>query len=257
MKKMITTTIIDQTKIGENSWSLWLKAPGIADEVEPGQFVHVKLNQGEKLLPRPLSICEADREKNALRLVYAVVGNGTKDLSCMKVGETLSVMSPLGKGFKVDATVRKSILVGGGMGIPPLLELARRIQGTKEIYLGYSTTPFLVEEFQALDANVHISTDNGCVGHCGTVIDNMNQRQASGDRIYSCGPRPMLKALSAWAKEKEIPAQVSLEERMACGIGACLTCTCKIAQENQKEGDYQRVCADGPVFWSQEVVWDD
>ncbi len=257
MKKMITTIVAEQAKIGENCWSIWLQAPGIADNVQPGQFVHVKLNQGEKLLPRPLSVSEADRERNALRLIYAVVGKGTKDLSRMKEGESLRILSPLGNGFEIDETASKSLIVGGGMGIPPLLELARRIPGKKEIYLGYSATPFLLEEFEKEDAQTHVSTDDGCYGYCGTVIERMNQDKALGDIIYSCGPRPMLKALSAWAKERKIPAQVSLEERMACGIGACLVCTCKIAMEKEDGWHHRRVCADGPVFWSREVVWND
>jgi len=257
MKKMISTTVVEQVKIGENCWSIWLQAPGISDDVQPGQFVHLKLNRGEKLLPRPLSICETDKKNNALRLVYAVVGKGTKDLSHMKEGETLRVLSPLGNGFEVDRAALKSIIAGGGMGIPPLLELSRRIPGRKEIYLGYSATPFLLESFQELDAQVHVSTDDGCFGYSGTVIDKMNQEKARGNIIYGCGPRPMLKALSIWAKERDIPAQVSLEERMACGIGACLVCTCKIAKKEEGEWHHRRVCADGPVFWNQEVVWND
>ncbi|SFI35631.1 dihydroorotate dehydrogenase electron transfer subunit [Tindallia magadiensis] len=256
MKRMIRASIGRHEKIGENCWSMWLKAPGITEDVIPGQFAHIKLNQGEKLLPRPLSICEIDRNQKALRIVYAVVGSGTKDLSRMKSGEEVTLLSPLGNGYDIKATAHKSIIVGGGMGIPPLLELSKQIPGEKEIYLGYASTPFLQKDFEKHSDELRIATDDGSYGYTGTVLDAMNYYHADGDVLYSCGPRPMLQKISEWAKQKGIPAQISLEERMACGIGACLVCTCKIKKEKEEDWQYQRVCSDGPVFNSQEVVWD-
>ncbi|RQD71521.1 MAG: dihydroorotate dehydrogenase electron transfer subunit [Tindallia sp. MSAO_Bac2] len=257
MKTMKAAKVKKHGEIGENCWSIWLEASEIVDEVNPGQFIHVKLNNGEKLLPRPLSICETDTSSNTLRLVYAVVGKGTEALSQVKTGETLRILGPLGNGFDINQSASKSIIVGGGMGIPPLLELSKNIPGKKEIYLGYSSTPFLLEEFEKQNADIYVSTDDGCFGYKGTVIDLMRYNNAQGDSLYSCGPKPMLKALSGWAEKNKIPAQVSLEERMACGVGACLVCTCKVKKENENDWKHQRVCADGPVFRSQEVVWDE
>lgn len=243
--------VISQEMISENIYDLQIASPQAAGEARPGQFVSLYCNDRTRLLPRPISICGIDREKGILRLVYRIAGRGTAEFSGLKPGETLDIMGPLGNGFPM--TDKPAILVGGGIGIPPMLELARQLPGEKHIVLGYRDQTFLLDEFRRL-ASLSIATEDGSLGAKGTVLDAIEQDQVKGQVLYACGPMPMLKALSAYAREKGIEAWISLEERMACGIGACLGCIVSSKDKDAHSNVHnKRICKDGPVFNAGEV----
>ena len=245
--------IVSQKKIGENIFDLLIHFPQGAKSALPGQFVSLYCNDATRLLPRPISICGIDREAGNLRLIYRVAGKGTDEFSAMKAGDSLEVMGPLGNGFPLKD--KPAILIGGGIGIPPMLELARQLPGEKNVVLGYRDRIFLLEDFRDY-APVHVATENGSIGAKGTVLDAIRQYGIQGQVIYACGPMPMLKAVSAYAKKEGLEAWISLEERMACGIGACLGCIVKTGKKDPHTNvNNSRICKDGPVFDAREVVF--
>lgn len=243
--------ITDNRMLAEDIYSMWMEVKEIAYDAKPGQFVSLYCKDGSKLLPRPISICEIDREKEAIRLVYRVAGKGTKDFAMMKLQEPIEVMGPLGNGFTLEG--KKALLIGGGIGIPPMLELAKQLNCEKQIVLGYRDIPFLNQEFLPY-GNVYISSEDGSSGTKGNVLDAIREHQLEADIIFACGPTPMLRGIQSYALEKGIKAQLSLEERMACGIGACLGCVCKTKEtDHHSNVKNKRICKDGPVFYAQEV----
>ena len=245
--------IVSQQCIGTDIYDMVLSFPKGAKEARPGQFIAMYCEDGTKLLPRPISICGIDAEAGTLRVVYRIAGEGTRLFSQMKAGDSLEVMGPLGNGFTMKD--KKAIIVGGGIGIPPMLELAKQLDCEKTVVLGYRDELFLKEEFEAC-ANVAVATENGSTGTKGTVIDAIKAAQVSGEIIYACGPMPMLKALAEYADAHGMEAQISLEERMACGIGACLGCICKTKEKDHHTNvNNTRICKDGPVFDAKEVVF--
>lgn len=234
-------------------YSLWLEAPQIVSNAKPGQFVSLYCGEKDHLLPRPISICEIDQGKGLLRLVYRVVGAGTTEFSRLSAGDTIEVMGPLGNGFEPKGET--PLLIGGGIGIPPMLQLAKQLSGRVTIVLGYRDSQlFLKDEFEKY-GTVVIATDDGSVGTKGTVIDAIREQKVSGnDVIYSCGPTPMLRGVKTFGLEQGIPAYISMEEKMACGIGACLACVCQSSEvDAHSKVNNKRVCKDGPVFLSTEV----
>lgn len=246
--------IIKHNEIAAGIFEMVVATTDIPKEAKAGQFVNIYCKSDARLLPRPISICEVDTKEHWLKLVYAVVGNGTKEISKLKVGEEIDVLGPLGNGYSIKEDSKVSLLVGGGVGTPPLVELAKQIKGKKMIYLGFRTEPYLVEELKKY-GDVYVATDDGSVGHKGNVIELMNKTRATGDVIYSCGPSPMLSAVKDWANEKGIEAWLSLEERMGCGFGACVGCVFKIKADNENGFTYKKVCKDGPVFDAKEVLF--
>lgn len=245
--------IVSQQCIGTDIYDMVLSFPKGAKEARPGQFIAMYCEDGTKLLPRPISICGIDAEAGTLRIVYRIAGEGTRLFSQMKAGDSLEVMGPLGNGFTMKD--KKAIIVGGGIGIPPMLELAKQLDCEKTVVLGYRDELFLKEEFEAC-ANVAVATEDGSAGTKGTVIDAIKAAQVSGEIIYACGPMPMLKALAEYADAHGMEAQISLEERMACGIGACLGCICKTKEKDHHTNvNNTRICKDGPVFDAKEVVF--
>lgn len=245
--------IVSQQCIGTDIYDMVLSFPKGAKEARPGQFIAMYCEDGTKLLPRPISICGIDAEAGTLRVVYRIAGEGTRLFSQMKAGDSLEVMGPLGNGFTMKD--KKAIIVGGGIGIPPMLELAKQLDCEKTVVLGYRDELFLKEEFEAC-ANVAVATEDGSAGTKGTVIDAIEAAQVSGEIIYACGPMPMLKALAEYADAHGMEAQISLEERMACGIGACLGCICKTKEKDHHTNvNNTRICKDGPVFDAKEVVF--
>lgn len=257
MKKLYYPIITSQKKIAQDIFCMKLQCSEIAEITLPGQFVNLYCKEGEMLLPRPISICETDREKGIVTLVYAVVGKGTKSFTRLEKGDTIKTLGPLGNGFKIDKSAKIHILVGGGIGVPPLVELSKHLKGEVYAFLGFAHNPILVEELKNRGAKVFVATEDGSAGLKGNVIELLDKKNIKGDMIYSCGPRPMLKAISRWAKERGIKAQVSMEERIACGIGVCVGCTCKIKKKDEKDWQNRKICTDGPVFWSEEVIWDE
>ena len=245
-------TVLSQEKLSSDVYSLWLSAGAMAETAKPGQFISVYSQDAAHLLPRPISICEIDKEKQALRIVYRVVGFGTEEFSKLKPGDNVKVTGPLGNGYTLKS--QKAILVAGGIGIPPMLELAKQLECEKTIVLGYKDALFLNNEFEPL-GNVVIATEDGSAGVKGNVLDAIREHKITGDIIYSCGPVPMLRALKAYAQEMGVEAQISLEEKMACGIGACLACVCGSKDvDGHSFVHNKRICKDGPVFDAQEVI---
>ena len=258
MKKKEICTVIRQKEIGDGIFSMWIQTENIGKEAKPGQFVSLYSKDGSKLLPRPISLCEIDRENSRLRLVYRVTGakTGTEEFSRLKAGDTIPVIGPLGNGFPVEkAEGKRAFLMGGGIGVPPILELAKQMQcEKKKIVVGYrNAQTFLKEEFEAA-GELYISTEDGSVGTKGNVMDAIRENDLEADVIFACGPKPMLRAIKAYAQEKGIPCWISMEERMACGIGACLGCVCQSTETDAHSHVHnKRVCKDGPVFRSTEV----
>ena len=230
---------------------MWLST-SIAKEAVPGQFVSLYCEEHSRLLPRPISICEIDKKRSAIRLVYRLAGEGTKEFSALQTDDEVKVLGPLGNGFPLEG--EHPIVIGGGIGVPPMLELAKSLSAKATIVLGYRDEQlFLKEQFEDY-GQVEIATDNGSVGVHGTVVDVLEQKQITGDVIYACGPKPMLAAVKRYAMEHEIKCYVSMEERMACGIGACLGCVCQTKEEDAHSHVHNtRVCKDGPVFLAEEV----
>lgn len=248
-------TIINNEEITSGIWRMELAAPEIAQIARPGQFIQLYPPDERNLLARPISLSSIS--KKSVTIVYRVVGKGTKQFSQLKINDCVRIMGPLGNGFALPDKTIKSIIVGGGLGIPPLLELSKRLCRNTEVLLGYQDTPFMAEEFRRLGLNVHIASQSGNYGLHGTVWDLLAEIKPSAELLFACGPRPMLKSVSEWAKAHSIPIQVSMEERMACGIGACLGCGVKIQKPGEPGWKYLRVCKDGPVFSGEEVVWDE
>ena len=228
----------------------------MADISRPGQFLSLYTRDGSKLLPRPISICEIDRENRRIRLVYRVTGKntGTESFARLHPGVPVEVLGPLGNGFPLDAAEGKRVLLmGGGIGIPPMLETAKELRAEKTAILGYRDELFLNEEF-AEYAEVYVSTEDGSAGTKGNVLNVVKEKGLEADVIFACGPAPMLRAIKQYAEEKQIPCWISMEERMACGVGACLACVCRSREiDEHSQVHNKRVCKDGPVFLSTEV----
>ena len=255
-RKKETALVVSQEQLADNIFSMWIQTEAAAS-AKPGQFISMYTNDGTKLLPRPISICEIDRENGRLRVVYRVTGEktGTKEFSQMKAGDTIPVVGPLGNGFPLEkAEGKKAFLMGGGIGVPPILELAKQLNCEKQIVVGYRDEhTFLKEQFEA-NGTLFISTEDGSVGTKGNVMHAIAENNLTADIIYACGPTPMLRAIKNYAEENGIECYISLEERMACGIGACLACTCKSKEKDHHSNvNNKRICKDGPVLLSTEV----
>ncbi len=308
--------ILSQEEISEGIFSMWLKSE-ISLTARAGQFAAVYTGDASKLLPRPISVCETDKKARAFRVVYKVTGKGTgtEIFSRLKAGDEIEAAGPFGNGFPIEAAVgKKAVIAGGGIGIPPLLELAKNIKGEKEIYLGYQNSrTFLADEFMTI-AGTRVATDDGSVGFKGNVVDLMTRDAAEGLRapvgnqlreadmraaenenpsegesaagnevsakvrpalygdemapedetgapgagsevIFACGPIKMLRSVAGYAAKRGVKCYVSVEEKMACGIGACLGCVCDAADTDPRLNvKKKRVCKDGPVFLSTEVL---
>lgn len=248
MKVKEIAKVISQEKIATDIYSMWIET-SIAGKAKPGQFISVYTKNDAKLLPRPISICEI--EKGKLRIVYRTVGEGTKEFSKYSAGEDITVLGPLGNGFpQLDES---AILIGGGIGIPPMLQLAKSLNCEKNIVVGYRDELFLNDELSKF-GKVTIATEDGSAGTKGNVIDAIKANDIKGKVIYACGPIPMLRGIKAYAQENDITAYISMEERMACGVGACLGCVCKSKDvDDHSKVNNKRVCADGPVFNAEDI----
>ncbi|OEH91196.1 dihydroorotate dehydrogenase electron transfer subunit [Bacillus solimangrovi] len=248
--------LIHQTEIAENIFEIVLEGDMVSF-MQPGQFVHVRVHGGaDPLLRRPISICNVDEDSKQFTMLYRAEGQGTKLFSERVAGEMIDVLGPLGNGFPVDETKsgETALLVGGGIGVPPLYELSQQLksQGVNVIHvLGFQTKSavFYEEKFAKL-GETYVATVDGSYGTSGFVTDIINKHKLSFDTLYSCGPIPMLKALEKKFANKK--GFISLEQRMGCGIGACFACVCHTPSEN--DFDYKKVCSDGPVFKFGEVV---
>jgi len=266
----IKVRILSRKEVAPNIYLMRLKAPEITQDALPGQFIHIKCSKDNyPLLRRPLSIHRIDKEKGEIFILFQVVGEGTKLLAQKVIGDDLDIMGPIGNGFNIYPESRKIMIVGGGIGVAPLLALCEEsIRQGKEVrvLIGALKKELVIgeESFKILGAKVDVATDDGSYKYEGLVTDLFERTIKEGwlaDQIFACGPKSMLKKISEIALQANINYQVSMEERMACGVGACLGCVCKIKTKDKKEYkvkyEYKRVCVDGPVFGGSEVVWDD
>lgn len=253
--KKENAVVISSEFIGTDIVDMTIQTEEIAGLAKAGQFVSLYCKDGSRLLPRPISLCGIDKAKKQLRLVYRIVGKGTEEFSHLHPGEQLQVLGPLGNGFPLSD--RPAVLFGGGIGIPPMLELAKELQeaGCQDItaVLGYRDELFLHQDMEQY-AKVVIATESGCAGIKGNVLDAVRDQGVSGEILYTCGPTPMLRAVKAYGAEQGKTTYLSLEERMACGIGACLACVCKTKEKDEHSNVHnRRVCKEGPVFLAEEV----
>ena len=238
-------TVGENKKIAENVYRMVLL--GDTSEIKhPGQFVNIKLEG--KYLRRPISVC--DCEEGKLTIIYKVVGHGTEQMSGLNEGTVLDVLSGLGNGYDISEAGDRPLLIGGGVGVPPLYKLAKELvkQGKKvSVVLGFNTASdvFYVDEFKALTPDVFVSTVDGSYGKKGFVTDILPENYSY---VYTCGPEPMLKAVN---KASKTSGQFSFEARMGCGFGACMGCSCKTIT------GYKRICKDGPVMKKEEILWED
>lgn len=253
-KKKLTATVKSQREIAQGIYDLRLSTE-LAAGAKAGQFVCLYPKDKSTLLPRPISICEADGENGMLRLVYRVVGKGTAEFSGLKEGETMEILGNLGNGFPIEEGVGKRVFImGGGIGIPPMLELAKRLQAGKQIIVGYRDRDTFLKEELEQHGSVYVATEDGSVGSRGNVMDAIRENGLCADIIFACGPMPMLRAIKRYAEEQGIPAYISLEEHMACGVGACLGCVVKTREiDSHSHVNNARICTDGPVFEAGEV----
>lgn len=253
-KKKEKTIVVSQKQIAEQIYDLWLETK-LARDAHPGQFVAVYPHNESTLLPRPISICEVSEDKSRLRLVYRVAGKGTAEFATYRAGDVLEILGVLGNGFPLGKAKGKNVfLMGGGIGIPPMLELAKQLDCQKRILLGYRDKDLFLQEDLARYGDVYVATEDGSVGTKGNVMDIINVHGLAADVIMACGPMPMLRAIKNYAEEKGIEAYISLEERMACGVGACLGCVCRTKKiDAHSHVNNARICTDGPVFEAGEV----
>ena len=233
-KVKLTAKVVSQEALTDDICSMWIQADEIAKAAKPGQFISVYTKDKSKVLPRPISLCEIDKE-----------------FSAYQAGDDIEIMGPLGNGFPLKE--KKAFLIGGGIGIPPMLELAKNLNCEKQMVLGYRDVLFLNDEFEQY-GRVYAATEDGSAGTKGNVIDAIRENGLDAEIIYACGPTPMLRALKAYAAEHGMECWLSLEEKMACGIGACLACVCKSKDIDEHSHVHnKRICKDGPVFAAEEV----
>lgn len=247
--------IVTKNNLSKDIYDLWIYSPKLASEAKPGQFVDVKCNGFT--LRRPISICDIDKQNGRIRLVFEVRGQGTNWMSNKHGGGCIDLLGPLGNGFTFENPDKPAVFVGGGIGVPPLLAGARIFGENATAILGFRSAGAVIleKDFKKLGAKVTVCTDDGTYGRHGVVTEPLLEQLVTEPcgAVYACGPKPMLKAVAAICEKRGIPCFVSMEERMACGVGACLSCACKVKTDGRKH--YDHVCKHGPVFDAKTIVW--
>jgi len=255
-KKKEAATVYKQQQIAPGIYDMWINTT-LAGQVKPGQFISVYTQDKSALLPRPISVCETDAANGRLRIVYRVAGKGTAEFSGYKTGHRVDILGVLGNGFPLEkAEGKRLFLMGGGIGIPPMLAVAKAVKGAAsvDVIAGYRDRELFLTEDLAKYAPVHIATEDGSVGTKGTVMDVIEEEALEADVIFACGPMPMLRAVKKYAAGKGIEAYISLEERMACGVGACLGCVVRTGKvDSHSHVNNARICTDGPVYAAEDV----
>ena len=255
----VNCELLKKEMLIEGIYKFSVKAPEIAKLARAGQFLEIKVSEtGEPFLRRPISIYNIEKEEGIVEFIFQVKGRGTELLADRKIGDLIDIMGPLGfGGFKVQE-YKNVAIIGGGIGTYPLYELTKELKGKANlnVYLGFRDKSLVTceKEFEELGLNkLVVTTDDGSYKEKGYAIDFMKKdiEEHAVDMIFACGPLPMLKAIRAYAIENNIPCQISLEERMGCGIGACLGCAVKVI--SGQEPRYGHVCKEGPVFNAADV----
>jgi dihydroorotate dehydrogenase electron transfer subunit len=249
--------IISKKNLAKGVYDIEILCPDVAELAEAGQFVQAAAEGF--FLRRPISICDIDKDKGTIRLVFEIRGKGTEKLAELNCGDNIDLIAPLGKGFKKLDRSKKVICVGGGIGTPPMVSIAKEYGGNATAISGFRNMAAVIlqEDFKAIGAKCVLCTDDGSAGRKGFVTDALRDeiKIQMPDIVYACGPMVMLKNVAAICKENGIECQVSLEQRMACGVGACLVCVCKTVKDGEQFNSH--VCKDGPVFDSEEVLFDE
>ncbi|MBI3317622.1 MAG: dihydroorotate dehydrogenase electron transfer subunit [Candidatus Omnitrophica bacterium] len=262
--------VLVHRRIARDHCLMRLKSARIASCALPGQFIHLLCGE-PTLLRRPFSLLDADPRAGTLDFIYKVVGSGTRALTHLSPGDRVDLLGPLGTPFKMPPDAETAYLIGGGVGIPPLYLLAKRLldlppAGSRRVvaFLGARTKDWVIcaDGFRRLGIPVHVATDDGTSGHRGSVVDLLRRflpttrNRGPAPVLYICGPTPMMAAAAALADRRDLPAQVSLEERMGCAMGCCMGCVVEVAAEPAgSHARFQRVCTEGPVFQADEIVW--
>ncbi|MDT8391470.1 MAG: dihydroorotate dehydrogenase electron transfer subunit [Lentisphaeria bacterium] len=263
MKKQLDAPILSNARLQGDYFQIDLQADEMTPLVEPGQFVHVRMPAfGHRILRRPFSIYNADPATGVLSVIYKIVGEGTAHLATLKPGTVLNLLGPLGKGYTPAPVGVTPIIVAGGYGCAATYMLARDSAEPAITLIGGRNVGdlLLVKEFEALGADVRVSTDDGSAGHHGLVTDLLSQaldERVGPVAVSACGPNPMLAAVSRIVLDRELDAEISLDHAMCCGVGACFACVVKVKADNPDGWEYARTCRDGPVFLASQAVWDD
>ena len=261
-KQTYSCRINDKKEIAPGIVEMKAGSREIVEQAKPGQFLNIKCCDGmNALLRRPISICDTDIERQEVRFIFQIKGEGTKLLAAKSVGDYIDILGPLGTPFNLEQKFSKPLLVGGGIGVFPLLMLAKQFAPENTgVYLGFRNKEAVVleDEFTRVCSELSVATDDGSYGMKGYVTQLLAERlkQGTTDVVYACGPEPMLKLVQKICGTYAVPCQLSLEQRMGCGIGACLVCACKIKTRKGDDWEYKHVCKDGPVFRGDEVIFD-
>lgn len=238
--KIINSKILSNQLVMDNIYKMIIE---FSDEIKPGQFFMLKTLDNSFLLPRPISVNDAD--ENTVTFLYRVEKVGTTVISKLRAGEEIQAVGPLGNGFDMERLKGKVAVVGGGIGIAPLLYLAKNLGKNADVYLGYKDSTYEIEEFEKYASSVIVVTEDGSSGKKGFVTDHINYQNY--DAVVTCGPEIMMFKIADGCKNKNVTCYMSLERRMACGLGACLGCTVETINGNK------RACKDGPVFLSSDL----
>lgn len=259
MAKKVIAELVSKEMLVEGIYKFAIKAKEIASVAKAGQFLEIKVSDTiEPFLRRPISIFNIDGEN--VEFIFQVKGRGTELLSNKKVGDKIDVLGPLGKGNFTVKEYSNVAIIGGGIGTYPLYELAKELKGKSNttMYMGFRNKELvtLEKEFEEVTNNVVITTDDGSYKQKGFALEVLKEdcKNEKPDIIYACGPLPMLKAVQEFANSENIRCEMSLEERMGCGIGACVGCNVRIVTDNPEEVKYNYVCQHGPVFDSKKVI---
>ncbi len=251
--------IVGKEKLIEGIYKFSMKTKEIAKEAKPGSFLEIQVSESyEPFLRRPISIYNVDKENDVVEFIFQVKGKGTKMLMDKKVGDDLNILGPLGEGTFEVKHYKKAYIIGGGIGTYPLYELAKELKENTDVtmYMGFRNKELvtLESEFEEVSKKLVVTTDDGSYKEKGYAIDFLKEdcNKEKPDIIFACGPLPMLQAVQEFAKKEKIECQMSLEERMGCGIGACVGCAVKVIRNGEEK--YEYVCKNGPVFNAKDVI---
>ncbi len=261
MSELVFAELVKKEQLKPDIFKFGVKAPNMVKDAKPGSFIEIRVSdQIDPFLRRPISIYHLDKEKGILEFIFQVRGKGTQILARKEIGSKIDIVGPIGYGTFKYESYENIAIIGGGIGIFPLYELAKCAKETNKnvtTYLGFRNEEFVVleEEFRNVSDELIITTDDGSYAKKGFAIDYLKEdiKKHKVDAIFACGPLPMLKAVQKLAIEKEIPCQISLEEKMACGLGVCLGCAVKTAKSPKDAPEYWHVCKAGPVFNAKDV----